>query len=220
MKAVILNVRGAGIFQDPRLSHTKDKVYDLDGKQDRIKYIKVPGGRISFGHVANLLRVLCGQRPVPQIRKVGFSGDGMFEEWARKVRVSLSTPTNKKGFYPEETLNARKSIGGLIGSGPWQTATHGYLLDGKVVPVKGGVMHWDRLCRYLGYPLFGDFVIAVRILGGVEFLGHGQGSIEFLNTKKSSPEVQGLCSMLKEGKKTSLVNIILNTKPESVTFHS
>lgn len=217
MKAIVASVRGAGIFKNPRTSYTKDKVYDLDGKQDRTKYIKVLGGRVSSGHIANLLRVLCGQRPVPQIRRVGFTGDPFYEEWAKEVRVSIQTPTNSKGFYPEELVTSIKSI-----RDSWQKTTHGYLLDNNVVSVKGGVLHWNRLRRHLGDSLYNDFVSVVSALcgGPAETQFTGQGAIEFLNSKKYDKIVIDLCIRLKTNSRTSLVNVILNTKPESVSFQS
>lgn len=230
MKALVIKIRDAGVFKAPAISGSQDKVMDIDGYKSRFNkrdksctpFIKVTAGSLSFKHVANLLRVLYGQRPVPTLRKVydSFSGDPYFEVLAKKVRVKIDSVVlppgkgkgHKESYYPEETTTIRKSIGDS-----WQTATRSYFLDGKSVQVKGGLLYPDRLCRFLGDILFEQFNSLVKIFGGADTIQKG---IELLNAHKEDSRVLDFCKECKEQKRTSLSNIIKNEGADSITIHS
>lgn len=229
MKALIVKIRDAGVFRNPRDSGSQDKVVDIDGKKSRFDkrsqactpYIQIPAGRLGVNHVANLLRVLWGTRPVPTLRKVydEFKGDPYFVELAKKVRVkidSLVLPADKfhkdRPFYPEETTTIRKSIGDS-----WQTATRTYTLDGGLVSVKGGLLYPDRLRRYIGDDLYKQFTELVTEFGGASTI---QAGIELLNVHKTDVRVVSFCEACVGQKRTSLSNIILNQGANSVTIHA
>lgn len=221
MKALKIIISGAGIFIDPRLSHTGDRIF-RDGEVKTLSrekdspYLKVPTGCFDYRHITNLLRVLCGKRPVPTLRKVRFSGDAVFETIARKCRVEILTPIldGFKGskYYPKEILTPRKAVGDS-----WKMIKTVYLLDGKPIEVKGGCLYWDRLERALGKELYTQFRDLINVYGGAE---SGKEGIELLNKHKTDKAVEDFCARCRDEGATSLSNVILNSKPESVTFHS
>ena len=228
MKALVIRIRDAGVFKAPRISGSQDKAMSIEGKVTRFNkrdksctpFIKVTAGQLCYKHVANLLRVLWGERPVPTLRKVYdvFKGDTYFDDLAKKVRVNIESPVlpidpgHKDPFYPEETATIRKSIGDS-----WQTATRPYYLDGKYVQVKGGLLYPDRLRRYLGDDLYAQFNVLVGIFGS---MGMTQKDIELLNVHKTDARVAAFCQACKDGGRTSLSNIILNEGAESITIHT
>lgn len=234
MQTVIIKIRGAGIFGNPHHSGTTDFVFDDDSrltgerkKRSGAPYLKVTSGKLAINFVANLLRVLCGERPVPSIRKVRFSGDPIYENLARKSRFIINkgecSPPIKYGKRSKgETLTSRKAIGGLLGTGPFSTTIRDYYLDGKWVSIKGGLIYWDRLHRFLGDELFKNFIaVASQILGKdarAEFTA--QQCIEFMNTHKSETHVKDLCNKLIMGKRKPMVNVIMNQNIVSFTLHS
>jgi len=220
-KALKLVVKGAGIFADPRLSHTGDRIFRVGEKKSLSRekdspYIKVPAGLVDYRHVANLLRVLCGQRPVPTLRKIQYTGDPLFEDMARKCHVEILTPIidgpkNSK-VYPKEALTPRKVVGDS-----WKLIKTTYILDGKPVEIKGGCLSWGRLERALGPVLYTQFRALTLKYGGAPT---GKEGIELLNKHKEDKDVQEFCESCTDNGNTSLSNVVLNTKPESVTFHS
>lgn len=229
MKALIIKIRDAGVFKDPRISGSQDKSVDIDGKHNRFDkktrtgtpYLRIPAGRLGTSQVANLLRVLWGTRPVPTLRKVydEFSGDPYFVELAKQVRVridSLVLPADKfhkdQPFYPEETTTIRKSIGDS-----WQTATRIYTLDGAPVSIKGGILYPDRLIRYIGEDLYEQFKGLVDVFGGAPTV---QAGLELLNVHKRDERVVKFCEACVESRRAPISNIILNQKPESVSIHT
>lgn len=229
MKALVIRIKDAGVFKAPGISGSQDKVLSIGGYASRFNkrdksctpFIKVPAGRLSYKHVANLLRVLWGERPVPTLREVHevFKGDLYFEDLAKKVRVKIETPVlpmdkgHKDSYYPEEATTVRKSIGDS-----WQTATRSYYLDGGYVQVKGGLLYPDRLRRYLGNDLYTQFNALVAVFGGSK--GTTQKDVELLNEHKTDARVVAFCSACKAGSRTSLSNIILNEGAESITMHT
>jgi hypothetical protein len=228
MKALVIKIRDAGVFKNPRTSKSQDKMVDINGKVSRFDkrsqactpYLKVPAGKLSIGHVANLLRVLWGERPIPHLRKVHevFTGNPYFEDLAKKVRTRIDSvilpadKIHKDPFYPEETTTIRKSIGDS-----WQTATRTYLLDGAPVQIKGGLLYPDRLRRYIGDVLFDQFNKLVFHFGGATTIQKG---IELLNVNKVDDAIIAFCTACVRQKRTSLSNIILNQGAESVTVHA
>jgi hypothetical protein len=228
MEALVVKIRDAGFFKNPRISKAQDKMVDINGKMSRYDkgskpctpYRRIPAGSLGINHVANLLRVLWGERPVPSLREVhvAFTKDPYFEDVAKRVRVRIDSvilppdKVHKDSFYPEETTTIRKSIGDS-----WQTATRTYTLDGRPVQVKGGLLYPDRLQRHLGDILFDQFNGTVKFFGGAETVQKG---VELLNLNKIDVKVVAFCKACVEQKRTSLSNIILNQRAESVTIHS
>ena len=229
MKALKIKIRDAGQFRDPRISRSQDKMMDCAGyisRYDRRSkkstlYIRIPAGYLCTKHIANLLRVLWGERPVPSLRKVNehFKADSYYEHLAKKVLIGMETPImsadkahRDNAYYPEETTTIRKSVGDS-----WQTATTTYHLDGKPVQVKGGLLYRARLIRYLGESLYEHFIDLVNTHGGADTVKAG---IELLNRHKTDADVAAFCIECKANGRTSISNIVLNENPASVTLHT
>lgn len=220
MKVLIIKIKDAGIFNDPSKSKTKDKVLDFDGKRERTDYKDVPTGTFFYKNVANLLRVLFGERPVPTFRKVNsiFIGDAYYEELAKKCRVKIDTAiydTDKvhdKPYYGEECFTARKSI-----KDSWQKTSYNYTLDNKDIQIGGGLLYHDRLRRYLGNELYNEYSILVKSFGDVDTIQQG---IELLNKNKSNVEVLEFCNKCLDEKRKSLYNVIQNEGANSIHFHT
>ena len=223
MQALIINVKDAGIFGNPRRSRTKDKVLSYSGVSDRKNspYFSTETGKFTVSHVANLLRVLFGERPVPTFRDThdSFTGDPYFEELAKKTYIKVETPIftrkvkdGEEGHYPDEKFTVRKSV-----SNSWNTSTSVYFIDGEYVQVKGGLLYPDRLKRYLGQELFNKFVALVNEYGGAFSI---QAGIELLNVHKKDKKVIDFCSECVEAKRSSIPNIITGSNPNSVSIQT
>ncbi len=234
MKALVVKIRDAGVFNNPhapknfRNPKTTDKVMDAgvykDNKRyhprDEAPYIEVSAGRLGVKQVANLLRVLWGERPVPSLRKTyeQFKGDSSFESLAKRVFVHIETPVfpedtaHKKAYYPEETTTFRKSVGDS-----WQSATRAYYLDGGYVQVKGGLLYPDRLRREIGEDLYNKFLSLVDSYGKVTSIQEG---VELLNLHRSDNAVISFCEDCVNQKRTSFSNLILNKINKGITFHA
>jgi len=226
MKALVVRILDAGVFKDPRRSRSQDKMVDINGKTSRYDkrsrlstpYLQVSSGALSYKHVANLLRVLFGQRPVPTIRNVheSFTGDPYYEKLAKKTRIKIETPIISRekypSTYPEEILTTTKSI-----KDSWQTSTRPYYLDNNYVQIKGGLLYPDRLKRFLGDELYNKFKKLVSKFGSYRTITE---AIELLNKNKNNSEVIAFCNECKKEKKTSLANMILNTNVVSITIHA
>ena len=231
MKALVIKISDAGVFQDPRISKTKDIVADAGNFRHRAwpatktyePYIQVPSGSLCVRHVANLLRVLWGERPIPSLREIkpmlAAEKNPYFEELARKSRVIISTVVlpsdgkfHKTPYYPQETKTVRKAT-----HNSWQTAKRNYFLDGKFIEIQGGLLYNDRLHRMLGNELFMKFHETAKLFGSYETV---QQAIELLNRHKLDERVRAFCvSCSAEGRK-SLSNMILNDNPKSVSINT
>jgi hypothetical protein len=217
MKALCISIKNAGLWKYPMWS--KDCVYDSNGKTIRKKfpYYEVPIGHLGVQQVANLLRVLCGQRPVPSLRKCNYTGDPLYEELAKKSRANIHSIYNDKG-YIEEVVYTHKS-----NQFPQQTAKRNYILDNHNIGVIGGLIYWRRLRRIINdNSLFQEIITTIQNLSKVNNVQesfHAQTAIEFLNKHKTKPIVIELCKNLKKNHHTSLSNIILNEHIDAISIH-
>lgn len=227
MKALVVKIKDAGIFNNVtnkkegscRLN-TKDKIIDKDGKRDRTDFLQVDVDTFHYKHVANLIRVLSGERPVPSFRKVHsavYPADN-YENKAKESRVKIETeifPADKFhefDYIPDEIFTARKSV-----KNSWSKSSNTYLLDGNSVNVKGGTLYHGRLRRYLGDSLYEEYLSLVKEFGEVRTV---QKDIELLNLNKSNEKVKIFCKNCVDSKRTSLSNVITNEAAESTTFHT
>lgn len=209
MKALLIKVEGAGIYKDPRVSHSSDFMYDDNGKRRRFSerakeatpYLSISPNTFSIKHVANLLRVLCGQRPVPTLRKTNIIGDPSYENVARKARVHI----NNDLF--EETVTQIKSI-----KDSYNKSEAVYFLNGKIILKKGGLMYWDRIKRFLGMSLYEEMIGTLKEIGAPSNIT-GPQAIEILNKNKDHFSVINFCQNCK-GKK-SMVDLIDGIKDQS-----
>lgn len=200
MKALILEVRGAGIFPYHRPNGMMKK---------QVSHYKIPPGRLATNQVANLLRVLCGQRPVPSLRKVEYTGDKYFDDLAEKSRALVHSfyfdDNERKAPYPRETKASQKSS-----LQAWSPVKESIRLNGVNYPVRG-FFTWERIRREVGDEIFEKIKETLTNLG-FEFsdVSRMRDAISFLNTKKKTKEVKNLCDLLKSNRKTSISNAILN----------
>jgi hypothetical protein len=234
MNALYIQIENAKIFPNHRYS--KDYVYDARSQAlPRSKhgkalepYYNIPVNRLIVPHVANLLRVLCGQRPVPSLRKTKLTGDPFYDDLAQKCRTIMNNPIDKFGEYYKEVLKSNKSH-----YQSWKNTTIDYYLDNRYFPVKGGMIYWARLKRILDEDLFNQFVnLTNELLNRDDCISSisAQEAIELLNKNKTESIVINFCNSLVQSKQTSLSNIILNTPTtkngvttyasNSITFHT
>lgn len=223
-KALIINFKNAGIFPYSRWS--SDKMYDLygarDGKTPRFAapVMQIPAGRFDFRHVSNILHVLMGERPVPTIRRTLLKPDKTIHEAARGALVVIDALISDEGKYTGiETINARKSV-----SNAYQTSKTVYHLHGQPVPIKGGLIYWRRLERFLGSGLLKVFVDTLQDISqdaDVIRSMTAQRAIEILHDNYDSPKVRIFCEKCLKAKLTTFVNIINpHGNKNSITIHS
>jgi hypothetical protein len=179
MQCIIIKFKGAGLFD--RWKYSKDKVCDISGMHDRrdFRRINVPVGNLSVRHIANLLHVLCGERPSPSVRRSMIKPIQAITNLARKARVKITSVLNNDKYIPE-TKTIRKAI-----DNAWQTATHDVFLNGKRQPLKG-LLYWERLKVYLGVVLYGKFRELVgQLLGRNATSSRLEDVVEKLNANHS-----------------------------------
>lgn len=198
MKALIIEVKGAGFFPFHRPNGKMKSV---------VSHYNIPPGRLAAPNVANLLRVLCGERPVPSIRECNYNGDSYFEELAGKSRAIVHSffEEDKKYPYPNETKACQKHV-----SEAWSPVKQTFKLNGTTHDIRGGFT-WDRIHRDIGDELFNKMN---NILESLEFefskTSTAKEGIEFLNNNKDKDIVKEFCEELVSNRKTSLRNVILN----------
>jgi hypothetical protein len=215
MKALIVKIKDAGIFNNmkskkdgTKYSETKDKIVDIEGIKDRTEFFEVNVDTFYYKHVANLIRVLFGERPVPSFRKVHdiFVGDNSFEEKAKKSRVKIETEIfpideyHADPYFLDETFTANRAFESY---GKHYTS---YTLDNEDVFVKGGTITKDRLRIYLGN-LIDDYDLLIKSLGGAITT---KNEIELLNKNKENEKVVEFCKKCVENKLKLFTNIINN----------
>jgi hypothetical protein len=226
VKALVVKIKDAGIFNNSvnkkdgsSYLNTKDKVVDITGINKRTEFLEVGVNTFYYKHVANLIRVLFGERPIPSFRKIYndvYNADN-YEEKAKKSRVKIETETfaedkfHDKSYFLDEVFTARKSI-----KDSWSTSANDYILDGECVSVKGGLWYHDRLRRYLGDSLYEEYTLLVKEFGNVKTIQEG---IELLNINKNNEKVIEFCQKCINSRKTSLYNVITNEAAESISSH-
>jgi len=210
MKALIIKVEGAGIYKDPRISRSSDFMYDDSGKTRRYgrakkatPYLLVNPTTFSVKHVANLLRVFCGQRPVPTLRRTGIIGDPFYENLAKEARVSI------ENCLLEEAATQIKSV-----KNSWNKSEVAYFLNGKITLKKGGLMYWDRIKRFLGISLYEEMISTLKEIGAPSEIT-GPQAIEILNKNKDHSSVINFCQYCKSQSKQSIVDLIDGIKDQS-----
>lgn len=121
---LVLRFDSAGIFSKYWIGEEGSKI--SASKDDRILYYKsrnrrVPSqwieqqvGTIYYGFIANVIRVLCGARPISRYRPTCVISYGNFEEIAKRslVRIDNATYVNSKGEagYITEQMTTRKCL--------------------------------------------------------------------------------------------------------------
>lgn len=211
-RALVVNFRNAAVFTDParssdRMISGRDRV-----KRSEAPRVELPADTLDVRHVANMLHVLMGERPVPSFRKSGAKPDAHIWAMARQARVRI-TMTGE-----EEIKTVRKAI-----RDPWNTITLRYRLNGEDVMVKGGLLYHDRLARFLGPELYGKFLELVSRVSGCSNPKKDvpvHAAIELLNATNRRAEVEKFADLCRECGRTALANLISRSgKPQSIDIH-
>ena len=210
-KALILRFRNAAVFTDQRYSSDRVCVgKDRIGRSTAPR-ITVPEDTVDVRHVSNLLHVLMGERPVPSLRRSAMQVDGAIREAATGAVVKVEETSSN------ETKTVRKAV-----KDAWNTARIWYRLDGRDVKVKGGLLYHDRLARFLGQELYGQFLEVVGTVSGRDSRSGltAQEGIECLSANNSDPKVQAFTASCRAGGRTAIANLIeAGGNTESITFH-
>lgn len=224
LKALYIKIKDAGIFDDPR---TSDKILSYWDNEDRITrekkdprfFVKVPVDTLYYKNVANLLRVLWGERPIPTFRKSYklVKNDLYFEELAKKTKVKIETPfffnkENTEQFYSNESICTKRPFFNSLQKHPTNL-----ILDGVKTEVSGGIICHDGLRMFLGVKLYNSFLDLVKIFGSSDTVFK---NVELLNKNKNDIRVQEFCKECQKNKKTPLSNIITNKNVTTIRWDS
>jgi len=208
--ALVIRIEGARLFRPGR--------FDL---KKRRRLADVPLGRADVRVLANMLRVLAAQRPIPTMyptlssRNLDATADVFYElAEASMVRLAVMSGEYKtyKGeiAYNTEVKTTRKAVGDS-----WQTTKCPWLLDGNTVGVGGGDYSYIRTRDYLGQELYDKFIDLLREVKGTnepqrEFL-HCQTALEFLNARNDDPRVIAFATACDKhhSRRSSITNIIM-----------
>lgn len=198
MRVLVLKFLGAGSW----MGNSRDKVVDMNGYLPRseVPKIEVPMGTLSQRHIANVLRKLMSERPVPSLRASIIPKDERFNDIARGAYVKItSTPQYKKEFkevtedgvtrkvpiwsetnrYVTEMQTVRKAV-----DNSWPTATHPITLRGKTEIMKGRIWTWEvfRLWLLKDKDIYEEFLNLVKEILKVDpFSNSFEHTIELLS---------------------------------------
>jgi hypothetical protein len=199
-KALVVKFRNAAVFRNRKPS--SDKIFFGETRIPRREapMIAAPEGTLDERHVANLLHVLMGERPVPSFRPSMATADADIKEAAKGARFRMDEVSSM------ETKTCRKAVNDC-----WQTETNAYLLNGKSVAIKGGHLYARRLKRFLGEDLFERFEALAAIIAKESKIKRRldtQQSIELLNAHGKDKRVAAFTQACRDAKRTDLANII------------
>lgn len=211
-KALVVRFRNAALFTDP--TRSSDRMISGRDRTDRGKAPRVnfPEDTLDVRHVANMLHVLMGERPVPSFRASAAKPDLAILAMAREARVQIAM------WGVEETKTVRKAV-----KDAWNTVTLRYHLNDKDVMVKGGLLYHDRLERFLGKELYVTFLETVRTVTGTSdprTTIPAHSAIEILNANGHRPEVVAFAKACVDHERTALANLVkIGGNTASITFH-
>lgn len=149
-----LEFRNAGL---PQKGRDLPDIIEFNGNRSprSEKYLDVPVGTLHANHIANVLRVLKGKRPVPSMRKHFFSESGDELQKAKSAYVSMGDMfINKKKdgepVYAVESMTTRKSVDNSYNTG----AKTLYSVDGEDRFLETR-LSWHIVSRILGSKMSG-----------------------------------------------------------------
>lgn len=206
-KALVVDFKNAAIFRNRKPSSDKLFVGHKRIARGDGPVIEVEEGELDVRHVSNMLHVLMGERPVTSFRPTTAKPDPDIEKAASEARFRLEEVSTK------ETKSCRKAV-----DNAWQTEKIAFTLNGKSVPVEGGVLYPRRLKRFLGdelYALFEGLDAKLRRENGVRQKLTTQQSLELLNANKRDKRVVAFAAACRTARKTDIANIIEGTGKES-----
>jgi hypothetical protein len=212
-KALVVEFKNAAVFRNRKPSNDKLLVGKKRIPRRDAPMIEVPDGALDVRHVANMLHVLMGERPVSSFRPTAASSDPDIEKAAHDAKFRMDEVTTL------ETKACRKSV-----DDAWQTETTAYTLNGKSVAVKGGHLYARRLKRFLGDALYAEFLSLAATLcteNGITGKLTTQQLVELLNAHGKDKRVAAFTKACRAANRTDLANIIEpGGKSESISMHT
>jgi hypothetical protein len=210
-QAIIISFRNASVFRNRRGSGDKALVDGQFVKRQDAPAIEIPEGELDARHVANMLHVLMGERPVPSLRGSWATPDPEIVSAAGGARFRIEE------IASQETKNCRKAV-----ADSWQTSRIRYRLKKGDTEVKGGLLYPARLRRYLGDELYSEFLALsdhfARLDGESNPTTHRR--IEILSRHGESSEVRDFAAKCKSRQRTDLFNLISpEGNSESICLH-
>jgi hypothetical protein len=166
-KCLILGFKDAKLFRPNK--KTKHRILNEDGYKDREDkdFVNTPFDTISKDHVANVLLVLAGQRPIPRLREshAKLEADKDIIELAKdaRVRIERGNYYDKEGSLKvfEEVFSTQKTLK----NSKKATMTYFLNLDEKVL-MKSILISWEKIKWHLGRDLFSLFKkMVIDVLG-------------------------------------------------------
>lgn len=211
-KAIILNFKDAKIWEyGETFFHGKNAYY----KQQNMK---VPLGTLYYKHIANMLHVLMGERPVSTFWSYSVDKlNDQITDAAKNAVVRIDTPV-VNDRYPKELVATNKPS-----ASSWMKSTYLMQVGSKTVPVCGSYPTWDTIVGYFGAEHFSVFKTVCDTLCGADCLsttfssfikeyGEHKSIIEFAENYASENKlgqflnfIRGWAFNKKAGKKLSLL---------------
>lgn len=210
-QAIIISFRNASVFRNRKSSGDKALVDGEFVKRQDAPAMEIPEGELDARHVANMLHVLMGERPVPSFRGSWATPDAEIVSAAGRARFRIEE------IASQETKNCRKAV-----ADSWQTSRIRYRLKSGDKEIKGGLLYPARLRRYLGEELYEEFqnlsVHFAQADGEANPTTHRR--IEILSRHGDRKEVQAFSAKCKSRQRTDLFNLISpEGNPESICLH-
>lgn len=165
-KCLILDFKNAGLFRpDFKDKHRMIENEEVTDRKGTGRFINVPPDTLLREHVANVLLVLCGERPVPSIRNHGpdLKEDTTITVLADKAMVEImgGTYVNKDGEIRilGEVVSTTKAMGNS--KRPYDSFIN---LKGRQKLITD--LSWEKIKWHLGVNLFDAFEkMVVSVLG-------------------------------------------------------
>jgi hypothetical protein len=213
ISAIIIDFQNASVFRNR--SDSSDKTF-VDGEVVKRKdspRFDVPNEEIDARHVANLLHVMMGERPVPSFRKSWAIPDEQIVSAASQSRYIIDEVAS------QETKNCRKAV-----RNSWQTSKITYRLKRGATEVKGGLLYPARLRRFLGGELYDEFMALsdqVSKVTGEAAPSTVHRRIEILSQQGDRAEVQAFARKCKVSRRNDIFNLISpEGDPDSISLHT
>ena len=210
-QAIIISFRNASVFRNRKGSSDKALVDGQLVKRQDAPAMEIPEGELDARHVANMLHVLMGERPVPSFRETWATPDSDIVSAATHARFRIEE------IASQEIKNCRKAV-----PDSWQTSRIRYRLKNGDREVKGGLLYPERLRRYLGQELYEEFLALSERFAQAD--GESQPSthrrIEILSRHGEHDDVRAFAAKCKIRQRTDLFNLIApDGNPESISMH-
>lgn len=160
----------------------------------------IPEDRICMSTVANIVRYMTGQMPIPRFRDIGLKWDNLSKSTAKLSVINLSSISEE---FKTRTMGKEEC---------WDKGAKTFLfLDGKLRLSLSGPITQTRIRLFLSDKegLWEAFTaIANKYDPDGMKRGNMQSVIETLNKEKNSKDIANFTALLRNSKKKPLSNII------------